>query len=116
VPFGRAGIGHRLDDLVFRGERRSPPLGLAAHGPVCIAPGGAPVTRRSRRHCKSVADAAMSRLAWFPRDRNGRQFIRHGNPLNDTGTARTLMSIELPAPALNPHNKAADHHGMTISP
>jgi hypothetical protein len=38
VPFRRARVGHRLDDLILGGEHGGAAFRLGAHGPKCIAP------------------------------------------------------------------------------
>ena len=48
VPFGRAGVGHRLDDLVLVAERRGAPFGLAAHLAESLDPGAAHIAGARR--------------------------------------------------------------------
>jgi hypothetical protein len=49
MPFGRARVRHRLDDLVLNGQQRRAPLGLAAHRLEGIQPNMARIVRRLRR-------------------------------------------------------------------
>src|SRR6266404_569107 len=38
MPLDRTGIGHRLDDLILRRQRRGAPLGLGPHNPKDFRP------------------------------------------------------------------------------
>ena len=51
MPFGRAGVGHRLDDLVLGGQHCRAPLGLRAHRemPCASHPGRRSAARPNRR-------------------------------------------------------------------
>ena len=51
MPLDRAGVGHRLDDLVLGRERRRAALGLRAHGAERVAPASAQLVglRRAAR-------------------------------------------------------------------
>ena len=48
MPFGRAGVRHRLDDLILGRQQRRAPLGLAAHRLKGIQPTMARIVRRLR--------------------------------------------------------------------
>jgi hypothetical protein len=64
VPFRRARVRHRLDDLILFGERRRAALGLAAHLTERFDPGAAQVAgacRNAARHRRDIALAVKTR-------------------------------------------------------
>ena len=60
MPFGRAGVGHRLHDLVFGRQMRGARFGLRPHPAEGVAPVGARLVRRLRNGGWPEGGAARS--------------------------------------------------------
>src|SRR5262245_5948971 len=61
MPFDRAGVRHRLYELVLRRQRRGAPLGFRPHRPICVKP-CAPWLRRRGPPLTTTKSAAVVEL------------------------------------------------------
>jgi hypothetical protein len=60
MPFGRAGIGHRLHHLVLGAQDRGATFGFRAHGAEGIAPDGTWIIRCGGLDCGAIRFVAQA--------------------------------------------------------